>query len=68
MKEIYLTAAEAAKDLGIEAKVIRFLMLKNLVKSGEVLPLSKGKQHNYVIYISQLCKELRIPFVESERS
>lgn len=68
MKEIYLSAAEAGRDLGIEAKVIRFIMQKHLVKSGEMLLLPKGKQHKYVIYTRLLCKELGIPFVESERS
>ena len=68
MKEIYLSAAEAARDLGIEAKVIRFVMQKGLVKSGKMLSLSSGKQRKYVIYTRLLCKELGIPFVETERS
>lgn len=66
MKEVYLTAAEAARDLGIEAPVIRFLMQKRLVKSGQVIPMFKGKQKKYVIYTRQLCKELGIPFISDE--
>ena len=68
MKEVYLTVAEAARDLRIEAKVIRFLMQKGLVKSGKMLPTPGGKQRKYVIYTRQLCKELGIPFAESNSS
>lgn len=66
MKEIYLSAAEAARDLGVEAKVIRFMMQKGLVKSGDMLTLPSGKQRKYVIYTRKLCQELGIPFVESK--
>lgn len=68
MKEVYLSAEEAARDLGIEPKVLRFVMQKNIVKSGAVLPPGKkGKQRKYIIYTRKLCEELGIPFKKEER-
>lgn len=65
MKEMYATAAEAARDLGVAPELIRFVMQKNIVKSGAVVPpRGKGGQRKYIIFTRKLCEELGIPFVE----
>ena len=64
MKEVYLTAAEASKGLGIPAKVIIFMAQKGLTKAVDIIPPSKGgRQRRYIVKTRKLCAELDIPFV-----
>lgn len=64
MKEVYLTAGEASKGLGIPAKVIIFMAQKGLTKAVDVIPPSKGgRQRRYIVKTRKLCAELDIPFV-----
>lgn len=68
VKEMYANAAEAARDLGVEPKLIRFIMQKNIVKSGAVVPKAKKNGKNkYIIFTRKLCEEIGIPFVEEVR-
>ena len=64
MKEVYLTAGEASKGIGIPAKVIIFMAQKGLTKAVDVIPPSKGRrQRRYIVKTRKLCAELDIPFV-----
>lgn len=64
MKEVYLTAGEASKGLGIPAKVIIFMAQKGLTKAVDIIPPSKGgRQRRYIVKTRKLCAELDIPFV-----
>ena len=64
MKEVYLTAAEASKGLGIPAKVIIFMAQKGLTKAVDVIPPKKGgRQRRYIVTTRKLCAELDIQFV-----
>ena len=64
MKEVYLTAGEASKGIGITAKVIIFMAQKGLTKAVDVIPPSKGgRQRRYIVKTRKLCAELDIPFV-----
>lgn len=64
MKEVYLTAGEASKGLGIPAKVIIFMAQKGLTKAVDVIPPKKGgRQRRYIVKTRKLCAELDIPFV-----
>ena len=64
MKEVYLTAGEASKGLGIPAKVIIFMAQKGLTKAVDVIPPKKGgHQRRYIVKTRKLCAELDIPFV-----
>lgn len=65
MKEVYLTAGEASKGIGIPAKTIIFMAQKNLTKAVDVIPPGKGhRQNRYVIRTRKLCEELGIPFIK----
>ena len=64
MKEVYLTAGEASKGIGIPAKTIIFMAQKGLTKAVDVIPPSKGgRQRRYIVKTRKLCAELDIPFV-----
>ena len=64
MKEVYLTAGEASKGLGIPAKVIIFMAQKGLTKAVDIIPPNKGgRQRRYIIKTRKFCSELGIPFV-----
>ena len=64
MKEVYLTAGEASKGIGIPAKVIIFMAQKGLTKAVDAIPPSKGgRQRRYIVKTRKLCAELDIPFV-----
>lgn len=64
MKEVYLTAGEASKGLGIPAKVIIFMAQKGLTKAVDIIPPKKGgRQRRYIVKTRKLCAELDIPFV-----
>lgn len=64
MKEVYLTAGEASKGIGIPAKVIIFMAQKGLTKAVDIIPPSKGgRQRRYIVKTRKLCAELDIPFV-----
>ena len=64
MKEVYLTAGEASKGIGIPAKTIIFMAQKGLTKAVDVIPPSKGgRQRRDSVRARKLCAELDIPFV-----
>ena len=64
MKEVYLTAGEASREIGIPAKTIIFMAQKGLTKAVDVIPPSKGgRQRRYIVKTRKLCAELDIPFV-----
>ena len=64
MKEVYLTAGEASKGIGIPAKTIIFMAQKGLTKAVDVIPPKKGGcQRRYIVKTRKLCAELDIPFV-----
>ena len=64
MKEVYLTAGEASKGIGIPAKTIIFMAQKGLTKAVDVIaPKTGGRQRRYIVKTRKLCAELDIPFV-----